>query len=136
MGASGEDPGVVAFLASLEHPQQELILALRTLIGGTPGVTEGIKWGTVSFRAVRSGVEGWFATLNVRGPRGPTRPVLVLHCGAAAGGSAGPVPDPSGLLEWKGSDRALVTFADVEELRSNEGALRRVLAAWLGTDPR
>lgn len=112
---------VEGFLASLEHAHKPAILAVRAIILGTPGVTEGIKWNAPSFRTTE-----WFATFHLRAKAGV---MVVLHLGAEVKAGDGiTIDDPNGLLAWLGKDRASVTFADqadVEEKRESFAALIR-----------
>ena len=60
--APREPEGVEAFLAALDHPFKQEVLALRQIIlGADPGIAEGIKWNAPSFRTSE-----WFATFQLR----------------------------------------------------------------------
>lgn len=113
-----------AFLDALEHPlKRELLTVRKAILAISPKVTEGIKWNAPSFR-----LKDDFATFHLRGP-GLT---LVLHSGARSKLKlASVIDDPSEILEWRGADRALVTFANAAEVKKKLPALKRVLRAWV-----
>jgi hypothetical protein len=94
-GASAPED-VETFLASLEHPFKQEIVALRQLIlGADPGITEGIKWNAPSFRTSE-----YFATFQLRAKDGVQ---LILHLGAKKRDTAATgieISDPASLLEW------------------------------------
>jgi hypothetical protein len=116
---------VDASIAAMAPATQPLAQALRAAILATsPTITEGIKWNAPSFRTTE-----WFATFNVRGKPGVR---LILHLGAKAREGEGiTIPDPSGLLQWLGKDRAMVSFTSEAELADRGEALTAVLLAWL-----
>ena len=113
-----------AFLAALDHPQKPAILAIREVILGTPGVTEGIKWNAPSFRTTE-----WFATFHLRAKAGVQ---LILHLGAKVRAGDGITTEyPDNLLTWLGKDRASVTFADVADLAAKREALAALIRRWI-----
>ena len=62
-------------MATLEHPFKPEIEAIRRLmLGVDPGVREGIKWNSPSFRTTE-----YFATTNLRSKAGIG---VILHLGA------------------------------------------------------
>ena len=122
---------VEALLASLDHPRIEEIHTLRALIrGADPRITESVKWNAPSFATTEH-----FATFHLRAKAGVQ---VVLHLGAKpqAGTTlrAG-VDDPSGLLEWRGPDRATVTFADRADVAARRDAFVAVLRQWIAFVP-
>src|SRR4051812_25090148 len=121
MGAamsSRDTNDVEAFLAKLEHPFKQEILALRQiLLGADPAIAEGIKWNAPSFRTSE-----YFATFQLRAKDGVQ---IILHRGAKkrADAAAGvPIADPGSLLEWLGSDRASVKFRDSKDIDARRAA--------------
>lgn len=126
---AGKDAAVEAFMKGLDHPLKPAIETLRKIIlGVSPEVREGIKWNAPSFRIVDD-----FATFNLRGKGGEDRVMLILHTGAKVKKRAKPltIDDPQGLLKWLAADRAVVTFADVSEIRSAKRALEAIVRAWI-----
>ncbi len=119
-------PSAADFMASLDHPLSAEIEAVRkAILGVDKSVSDGVKWNSLSFRTTE-----WFATVNLRS-RDSVQ--LVLHLGAKAGKAADAesIPDPKGLLEWKGKDRAIATLGSGAKLTANLPALRAILKAWI-----
>ena len=116
---------VDAFMAALEHPHKDAVGAIRRAIfGADRSILEGIKWKAPSYRTTE-----YFATTHLRAKTGVG---VVLHLGAKV--RAIPkvsIEDPEGLLEWLAKDRAMVTFTGVDDVRSNESALQRVVRQWI-----
>ena len=125
--AADTTEAVDAFMKSLDHPFKAEIEAIRkTIKGAAPGIREGIKWNSPSFRTT-----DYFATTNLREKAGIG---LILHLGAKvralpAGGVA--IKDPAKLLKWLGKDRAMVVFKDGKDLAAKKAALAALVKAWI-----
>lgn len=123
----GAAPTVEVFLAALAHPLDREIRALRKLVLGLdPAVREELKWNAPSF-ATRE----HFATFHLRSRESV---MLVLHLGAKGKATAAfraSIEDPDGLLEWRGAERATLSFRDLAEIQSRTPALRRILRQWI-----
>ncbi len=115
------DPAVVAFIGALEPTLKKQVEVIRKAIrSASPEIEEGIKWNVPSFRTTE-----WFATFNLRGG---VR--LILHTGAKVKKSKGLVlEDP--LLEWLGTGRAMITFADAKDVKAKSPALKRLITEWI-----
>jgi hypothetical protein len=120
-----EPEGVEAFLAALDHPFKQEVLALRRiLLGADPGIAEGIKWNAPSFRTSE-----WFATFQLRARDGVQ---VILHLGAKARRDAQVViSDPAGLLEWLAADRASVKFWGMGDVEAKRAAFADVIRQWI-----
>ncbi|WP_221030386.1 DUF1801 domain-containing protein [Actomonas aquatica] len=120
------DPAAVsAFLASCPHPLLPVVRAVRTtLLTAVPVATEGIKWNAPSFHCGE-----WFATFHLRRPR---EVQLVLHRGAKVRSAPSQpyVDDPTGMLQWKSTDRAIAVFRSLAELEAHTPAFTAILQAW------
>ncbi len=116
-----------AFIRSLAHPREAEIFAIRAvLLAADPRIAESIKWNAPSFSTTEH-----FATFQLRGKSGVQ---LVLHLGAK------PRPDslvrtsidePAAGLDWKGADRAVLTFTDLADVEARKGPLTRVVRTWI-----
>jgi hypothetical protein len=118
---------VDALLAALSHPHVAEIQAVRAIIlAAAPGVRESVKWNAPSFATTE-----YFATFHLRAKAGVQ---VVLHLGAKprpdAGLRAG-VADPAGLLEWRGPDRATVSFRDLADVDAKTTAFAEVIRQWV-----
>ena len=125
-GGSAELPGDVdRYMAVLEHPCKEEIQALRKIIcGADRTIAEAIKWNVPSFCTTE-----FFATTHLRAKTGVG---VVLHLGAKVRKSAQPqIDDPDGMLKWLGKDRAMVTFAGMDEVRAGKQAFERIIRQWI-----
>lgn len=118
---------VESFLASLEHPSKEEVLALRQIIlAADPAIAEGIKWNVPSFRTSE-----YFATLNLRVKNGVG---VILHFGAKKNDisiTGVAIPDPDSLLEWLAKDRAMVTFHDLNDITAKQSAFTNLIRQWI-----
>ena len=116
---------VEAFLAALDHPFKQEVLALRQIIlGADPGIAEGIKWNAPSFRTSE-----WFATFQLRAKDSVQ---VILHLGAKARRDADVViSDPASLLEWLAADRASVKFRGLADVEARGAAFADVIRQWI-----
>jgi len=116
---------VDSFMAQLEHPHKPAIEAIRRVVcGADPAIAEGIKWNAPSFRTA-----GYFATTHLRAKQGVG---LILHLGAKVRDLPGvTIDDPDGLLTWLARDRAIVTFANGDEVRNRKAALEHIVRQWI-----
>jgi hypothetical protein len=125
--AADTTEAVDAFMKRLDHPHKAAIEALRkVVIDAAPGIREGIKWNSPSFRTTE-----YFATANLREKAGIG---LILHLGAKvralpAGGIA--IADSACLLKWLGKDRAMIVFKDAEQLAERKAALAALVREWI-----
>jgi hypothetical protein len=88
-------------------------------------ITEQIKWNAPSF-----GYRGEDRVTFRLHP--PDRIQLVFHRGAKMKDSKDfKFKDDTGLLEWVASDRAVVTFHNMEDVEAKKGALKTVVRRWM-----
>jgi hypothetical protein len=118
---------VDAFIARLKHPLEPEIRAIRSIIlGADPRIAEGIKWNAPSFHTSEH-----FATLHLRGKTGVQ---VVMHFGVKprSGTTAREtIADPTALLDWRGPDRATVTFNDLKDVKRKERAFAEIVRRWI-----
>lgn len=127
-GSGSGSTDVDAFLAALDHPRKDEILAIRRIIlDADPAIAEGIKWNAPSFRTSE-----WFATFHLRARDGVR---VILHLGARKREDANPrasIADPESMLEWLADDRASLGFRDVHEVNARGAALAALVREWIG----
>lgn len=125
LGPTDSTEAVDRFLAKLEHPHKDAIEVIRRIMRETdPSIAEGVKWNAPSFRTAE-----YFATTHLRAGDGIG---IVLHLGAKARETpAFQIDDPKGLLKWLAKDRALMTFAGVEDVKAHEAAIQAIVRAWI-----
>jgi hypothetical protein len=122
--ASADD--IEAFLAALEHPQKDAILAVREVfLRADSAISDGVKWNAPSFRTSE-----WFATIHHRAKEGVQ---VILHFGARAreGDARAAIDDPYALLEWLGPDRASVRFRDASDVQARAASFADVVRQWI-----
>ena len=121
-------PDVTALVAALKHPREPVITALRrAVLDVDPRISEQVKWNAPSFAVG----EADFATFHLRSRTGVQ---VVLHFGATPRPDSrvrAEVPDPVGLLDWRGADRATMTFTDLAHVEENRQAFTAIVGQWL-----
>lgn len=114
-----------AYLAAVDAPHKDAFTALCTLIRSADSrIDEGIKWSAPSFF-----ITDHFATTGLTRD-GVIR--LVLHAGAKKR------PDPlaiaiddDDLLTWVAPDRAVILFADLQQVNAVAAKLTLVIRQWI-----
>ena len=118
---------VEAFLARLDHPLKQEILALRQIIrAADPSIVESVKWNAPSFAT-----QEHFATMQLRATHGVQ---IILHLGAKKRATAQTgitIADPESLLVWLAPDRASVTFQDMNAIATNQAAFVAIIRQWI-----
>jgi hypothetical protein len=121
-------PGTVdRFMAELDHPLKAGIEQLRAaILASNDGITEHVKWNAPSFRYAD------VDRVTFRLQPGD-RLQLVLHRGATVRDDAADFrfDDDSGLLDWVASDRAVVTFRDLDDVAARQAAVVDVVNRWV-----
>ena len=111
-----------AYLATLDHPHQAEIAALRTIIlNANAKIAERIKWKVPSFY-YRDNPRRDFAAFH---PRTTDAAHLVLVF------PQGLVPDDTGLLEGDWQDRRMAKFSTLDDVQTRRAALEAVVNAWV-----
>lgn len=127
-----EPEKVDAFMAKLKHPLADVVAALRTIVLNTdPEIGEEIKWNAPAFF-----YQGELPAFN---PKEYKRHIVVFNfhkqdCIRLVFPSGARVKDKSGLLEGDYADgRRLASFRDVDEVKSKETILQRIIKQWLAS---
>lgn len=118
---------VTAYLDDLSHPRREEIDCLREIIlSAIPELKENIKWNGPNYS--HHGEDR--ITMRIH----PAKQLqLIFHRGAKARRQ----PEEKLLsgdyrfLIWKENDRAVATFKDLEEIRSHERVLSKIIEDWI-----
>jgi hypothetical protein len=116
---------VDAFVATLAHPHKSAIDQLRyDMLAIDSTIAEGIKWKVPSFRTSE-----YFATLHLRQKVGLG---LILHFGAKARSLPTiAIDDPHSMLQWLAADRAMLHFADVDDVKARRDDWQAVIRQWI-----
>lgn len=125
IGSADTSAAVDAFMTALDHPHKAAIARVRAAMrDAAPSIAEGVKWNVPSFRT-----HEYFATIHLRAKVGIG---LILHLGAKVRKDvAVTIEDPDGLLVWLAPDRAVVHFADVNDVDARAAALQAVVRQWI-----
>ncbi|KAE8764037.1 DUF1801 domain-containing protein [Georgenia thermotolerans] len=118
---------VAAYLAALQHPFKPGVERLRAaILAANDEITERVKWNAPSF--CYADVDR--ATFRLQPG---DRLQLVLHRGATKRGDGADFhfEDPFGLLEWVATDRAVITFRDLDDVAANEAAVVDTVIRWM-----
>jgi len=119
---------VAELLLDLEHPLKKEIEEVRNIIlSANEQITEHIKWNAPSFQYKNEDR----VTFNLQG-KGFFR--LIFHCGAKVKENnvrESFLDDTTGLLEWVSSDRAIVKFTDMNDVKDKKDKLVEVINKWL-----
>jgi Domain of unknown function (DU1801) len=122
---------VEEFLATLEHPLESTVEAIRSAILGVDSrITEGIQHNSPCFH-----FNGWFATLDVK--RDDAIVVVFHHEEKVrpSGVSAFRIDDSAGLLRWPTKERAHARFPSMEDFMAKRTAFKSVVTQWIEQMP-
>ena len=107
--------------------QDERISELLVLMSEWPFLIVSVKWNAPNFSLA--------GTDRITFQVPPHKRVvnLILHCGASSAGAdmQGRISDPQGLLQWRSPDRAILTFAHLDDVREKLSAIRLIIEQWI-----
>lgn len=107
---------VSTWLAALEHPLKDVILAVRAaILGADARISETIKWQSPTFM-----YEGNLASID---PKARRHVAVLFHRGAE-------IPGHHPLLEGEGKLARYARFPDLETVAARRGELEAVVHAW------
>ena len=118
---------VSAFLKTLHHPLKREIEEVRKIILSVDKqLEENIKWNGPNFQF--QGEDR--ITMRIQPP---PHLQLIFHRGAKAQEQPKGklIEDDSGMLIWKGNDRAVITFKEMKEIKAKETQLKEIIKKWL-----
>ncbi len=111
-----ENPEVSAWLAELEHPLKDVILAVRTIfLEADERITETIKWKSPTFM-----YQGNLASID---PKAKRHVAVLFHRGAE-------IPGEHPLLEGDGKQARYARFPDLTTVDGRRDELAAVVRAW------
>ena len=118
---------VSAFLDALQHPRRAEIERLREIVlRARPDLEENIKWNAPNYHIMGQDR----LTMKIQPPKSFV--LLIFHCGASKQTPpARVISDESGLLEWRGNDRAMATFQNMEALENADRTLAKLVQDWI-----
>ncbi|MFI6323196.1 DUF1801 domain-containing protein [Nonomuraea sp. NPDC050556] len=113
-------------MSTVDHPSKDAIEYLRAaILGVDPEITEQVKWNAPSF--CFDGVDRVTFQLKSKDIQ------LIFHRGAKVRDDGAPFTfdDESGLMDWRSSDRAVVTFKDLADVKTHEAAFLTLVERWI-----
>jgi hypothetical protein len=111
-----ENPDVNAWLAELEHPLRDVLIAVRSIfLEADERITETIKWKSPTFM-----YEGNLASLD---PKARKHVAVLFHRGAE-------IPGDHPLLEGEGKLARYTRFQDMASVEAGRAELVAVVRAW------
>ncbi|MFP3712449.1 DUF1801 domain-containing protein [Puerhibacterium sp. TATVAM-FAB25] len=116
-------------MSQLQHPLKAGVEQLRSaILASNDQITEQVKWNAPSF--CYGGVDR--ATFRLQ-PGDLFQ--LILHRGAKTRDDSAEFrfEDTTGLLEWRGPDRAVVTFHDVADVQARQATVVDLVNRWVST---
>lgn len=119
---------VVDFIENLKHPNQHLIYRLREVILSLDNhIVESIKWNAPNF--TYKGEDRF--TFNFPPKKSMVR--LILHFGARMKLDAKNrfVDNPTKCFTWLSTDRAMLTFHEIDDLEGSRNEVELILSKWL-----
>lgn len=118
---------VTQFLEKLNHPFRPQIEALRAIIlDASNELNENIKWNGPNYSI---GSEDRI-TMRIQPPK---QVQLIFHCGAKTKilSKQKLIEKDFGLLVWKGNDRAVADFTQMQTIENNRENLKVIVLNWL-----
>ena len=108
-----------------DNPSTPLVAVLRrAILAADARIEENVKWNSPNFTV--DGADRVTLRLN---PKGGVQ--VILHRGAKKDASPFEVDDPTGQLEWRGHDRAILSVADELEAERVASDLTELVVRWL-----
>ena len=121
------NPDVNEFLDKAKHPLRKEIDEVRTIIlSAHPGLDENIKWNGPNYSL--DGDDR--VTMRIQPPK---QIQLIFHRGAKVlkQPKGKLIDDASGLLDWKGNDRAVATLKSMDDIKASKKSLADIVKKWL-----
>jgi|WetSurMetagenome_2_1015567.scaffolds.fasta_scaffold571132_2 hypothetical protein len=117
---------VTALVVASKHPMTKEITALRRLIlSAHTGLTETVKWNSPNFAL---GAEDRI-TLRIQ----PIKHIqIIFHHGSKPRRlKTKPIKDAGGILDWKGTERAVLEIRNAAELKGHTQAIVTFVKEWI-----
>lgn len=118
---------VTEFLDKLKHPLRKEIEETRSIIlSADKRLDENIKWNGPNYSV---GADDR-VTMKIQPPK---QVQLIFHRGAKVleQPKGKLIDDKSGLLDWKGNDRAVVSLKTMDDIKSAKKALTEIVKKWI-----
>lgn len=121
---------VTLFLDKQDHPLRAEIEHLRNCILNTQDdLMENIKWNSPNYSFKNEDR----ITMRIQPPK---QIQLIFHCGAKVREQPKNklIENDLGLLVWKENNRAIASFKNMEDIKTHEDNLAKIITNWLHAD--
>jgi len=118
---------VTKFLDEQNHPYRNEIEQLRLIIlGANNKLSENIKWNGPNYSF--AGEDR--ITMRIQPPK---QVQLIFHRGAKVKEQPKDklIREDFGILTWKGNDRAIATFKNMQEIENSQTVLTKIVTEWI-----
>lgn len=118
---------VTKFIDEQNHPFRKEIEHLRQFIlTSNNELTENIKWNGPNYSIDNKDR----ITMKIQPPK---KVQLVFHCGAKVQEQPKErlIKEDFKMLDWKGNDRAVATFNNIQDIHNGEAGLKKIITEWI-----
>jgi hypothetical protein len=118
---------VTAFLEEQNHPFRKEIEQLRNcILSANTALTENIKWNGPNYCFDNEDR----ITMRIQPPK---QVQIIFHRGAKVKEQPKEklIKDDFGMLVWKGNDRAIATFKNMEDIENGHTDLAKIVVEWV-----
>lgn len=118
---------VTKFLDEQNHPYRNEIEQLRLIIlGANNKLSENIKWNGPNYSFANEDR----ITMRIQPPK---QVQLIFHRGAKVKEQPKDklIRENFGILTWKGNDRAIATFKNMQEIENSKTVLTKIVMEWI-----
>jgi len=124
---SNKSKEVTQFLDDQNHPFRKEIEQLRNyILAANTNLTENIKWNGPNYCFENEDR----ITMKIQPPK---QVQLIFHTGAKV--KVQPkvklINNDFGMLDWKGNDRAIATFRNMQDIEIGKAALIQIVSEWI-----
>jgi len=124
---SNKSKDVTQFLDDQNHPFRKEIEQLRNcILAANTNLTENIKWNGPNYCFENEDR----ITMKIHPPK---QVQLIFHTGAKVKvqPKAKLINNDFGMLDWKGNDRAIATFKNMQDIEIGKAALIQIVSEWI-----
>jgi hypothetical protein len=118
---------VTRFLDNLNHPfRKEIELLRNCILSANKNLVENIKWNGPNYCLDNEDR----ITMKIQPPK---QLQIIFHRGAKVKSQPKDnlIKEDFGILTWKGTDRAIATFKNIQDIEAGKAALTKIVIEWI-----